>query len=189
MILLLHCRDDARYQYSMDRLETEITETLTRISEYERSIEREKARLEGLRFAADARPVAESQPKGRKGKRSPAKSGRQEGAISFPWRDVLWEFGRLEHRPLLDEIVQIARRNQLAGDARSYKQRLQQFAHQGLITIDDGYYQVTAEAVKRFNLKSDKPPSTYVRGGSPIDEETVPEEPPSSQPLDPGTGE
>jgi hypothetical protein len=135
--------------------------------------------LETLRQAARLRPSASKSPPHGSTPKSARKSvrrkgGRQRGAISAEWRDVLAAIRSQHQRVFYEDIRNIATEQGIVTKMPNVRERVRSMAENGLLSGDQEIgFLVTAEAVRRFELEGQSEPSddlfkrTAGRGGSP----------------------
>lgn len=149
----------------MDKLDSLISEKLAqkkvleaKLSGVQKELTVLDAEVEALQTAAELRPA-----NGRTKTKGSGKKGRQPGAISEEWRNVLAEVVLhydVNNRASYNDIHAVAELLNLNIALNSVRDRVRNMVKTGLLagTPDDGFY-VTEAAVNKFDFETEKAPA------------------------------
>lgn len=126
----------------------EINELGLHIADMQRRLDLAQAQLAAYEEAAAARPTIAAE--------IPTRRGRQPGAISMEWREVLAIMASHGEPYTYGQITDIANRIGLSLDIASVRDRVRSFMGLGfLIRISEDGFIVTEDAINRFGLPSE----------------------------------
>jgi uncharacterized coiled-coil protein SlyX len=153
----------------MDKLERAIAEKRRELEQLQEIVARQQrqaellaAELRAMESASHLRPLAAN------GTADETRRGRQPGAISAKWKEVLLKIFLLEGVTTYEAIVDLARGSGIAAELASVRERVRRFQELGFVDGSPATgFRVTAAAIERFDLSPEigldlgPPPSAY----------------------------
>jgi hypothetical protein len=142
---------------SLDKLDRAIGDKRRELEQLREIVERQQrqaeiaaAELRALEAAAQMRPSGERSEVPRK--------GRQQGAISKEWREVLARIYLMEEPLTYQQITDLANGAGISVGVSGVRERMRRFVEQGFVTRSAiGTHTVTPEAVEKFRLSPEQP--------------------------------